>query len=312
MAFFDFVNCKLVIIMNGNSRYQFENHPKQKGVCPKCHQQKKFRYLLDTNNGLRIDEKYGKCDRVNNCGHEFFPWQDVGFIHPDTNTAKQISSIQIEQKFVGYTNFTATQSGFESNTLLEWLVERFDPVVVNMLVKEYKVGSIGDGDTVFWQINQEGKVCNGIRYTYLSNGHRDKSRPPSYLYTAQHGYNTCLFGEHLLGKYAKDNIVAIVESEKTAIIGSAFYPEFIWLASNGSNGLSNRKIQVLRERKVMLVPDLDKAGRSSFQKSKDNLEAIGCKVDFLDLFPDEESGRDLCDILHESQFNKQKYIFFNL
>lgn len=42
----------------------------------------------------------------------------------------------------------------------------------------------------------------------------------------------CLFGEHLLKKYP-NKTVALVESEKTAIICSALMPDYIWLATGG-------------------------------------------------------------------------------
>lgn len=65
----------------------------------------------------------------------------------------------------------------------------------------------------------------------------------------------CLFGEHLLR--INDKTVAIVESEKTAIIASAFMPDFIWLATGSLNNLSADKCRVLKGRKVILFPDLN-------------------------------------------------------
>ena len=40
----------------------------------------------------------------------------------------------------------------------------------------------------------------------------------------------CLFGEHLLRIYP-DRIVVLVESEKSALIASGVYPNYIWLAT---------------------------------------------------------------------------------
>ncbi len=51
--------------------------------------------------------------------------------------------------------------------------------------------------------------------------------------------------------------MAIVESEKTAIIASAFMPDFIWLATGSLNNLSADKCAVLKGRKVVLFPDLN-------------------------------------------------------
>lgn len=65
----------------------------------------------------------------------------------------------------------------------------------------------------------------------------------------------CFFGEHLLKIYP-DKTVAIVESEKSAIISSCILPELIWLAAGSLNGLTLEKCKVLKNRNVILYPDL--------------------------------------------------------
>ncbi len=52
-----------------------------------------------------------------------------------------------------------------------------------------------------------------------------------------------------------DKPVAIVESEKTAIIASIYSPEYIWLATGGKENLSIEKCHVLEGRIVILFPD---------------------------------------------------------
>ena len=46
-----------------------------------------------------------------------------------------------------------------------------------------------------------------------------------------------------------------MESEKTALLMSAINNDFVWLASGGSNGLTERKCQALDGYKVVLYPD---------------------------------------------------------
>ncbi|MFA5228932.1 MAG: DUF6371 domain-containing protein, partial [Candidatus Paceibacterota bacterium] len=65
----------------------------------------------------------------------------------------------------------------------------------------------------------------------------------------------CLFGEHLLRQHPT-RPVALVESEKTAVICSAFWPQYIWLATGGKSQLNDR-LQVLMGRKVVAFPDVD-------------------------------------------------------
>ena len=50
--------------------------------------------------------------------------------------------------------------------------------------------------------------------------------------------------------------VALVESEKTAVICAGFIPEYVWLATGGKTCLGN-KLDVLSGRKVVAYPDVD-------------------------------------------------------
>jgi hypothetical protein len=53
--------------------------------------------------------------------------------------------------------------------------------------------------------------------------------------------------------------VAIVESEKTAIIASVYLPQFVWIAAGSKTGLNETKCQVLMGRNVVLFPDISPA-----------------------------------------------------
>lgn len=67
----------------------------------------------------------------------------------------------------------------------------------------------------------------------------------------------CLFGEHLLNDKDKVNAnVALVESEKTAVICSLLLPEYIWLATGGKSQFNDR-LMVLKGRKVTAFQDID-------------------------------------------------------
>lgn len=93
------------------------------------------------------------------------------------------------------------------------------------------------------------------------NGHRVKN-PRSYIAwvhkmksVRDFNLKQCLFGEHLLIRY-EEKPVALVESEKSAIICSFYYPEYVWLATGGLNNLNAEKCRVLKGRTVILFPDL--------------------------------------------------------
>ncbi len=68
----------------------------------------------------------------------------------------------------------------------------------------------------------------------------------------------CLFGEHLLADSSSSaKTVAIVESEKTALVATLFIPDFIWLATGGMHECFNSEaMQVLQGREVILFPDI--------------------------------------------------------
>jgi hypothetical protein len=92
----------------------------------------------------------------------------------------------------------------------------------------------------------------------------------------------CFFGEHLLAEYPRA-VVNICESEKTAILASVYFPapEFVWIAAGASNGVrwnEQATFEVLRNRKVILWPDLGFANREKtmtfFDKWAERAERI--------------------------------------
>ena len=158
----------------------------------------------------------------------------------------------------------------------------------------YRLGASRQGGVIFWQIDQEGRVRDGKVMYYLPDCHRNKAHKPtwvSYLLrrrdpfpNAAHETSHCFFGEHLVSekhatlgtdpsvqqsekrkvKSEKCNphccTVAVVEAEKTAVILSELYPQYIWLASGGLGEVQPDKFRALRGCKVILFPDTDPDG----------------------------------------------------
>ena len=54
--------------------------------------------------------------------------------------------------------------------------------------------------------------------------------------------------------------VCVVEAEKTAVIMSEVYPEYVWLAAGGLGEVQVEKFRPLRGHKVVLFPDTDPDG----------------------------------------------------
>jgi hypothetical protein len=86
----------------------------------------------------------------------------------------------------------------------------------------------------------------------------------------------CFFGEHLMNTYP-EKTVAIVESEKSAIISSCILPEIIWIAAGSLNGLSVEKCKVLKNRNVILYPDLGAYEKWSEKAEKLQVQC-NCKI----------------------------------
>jgi len=100
----------------------------------------------------------------------------------------------------------------------------------------------------------------------------------------------CFFGEHLLKIYPNKH-VAIVESEKSAIIASCIMPESVWLAAGNLNGLSIEKCQVLKGRDVVLYPDLGAFEKWSIKATEIQKQNV-CKISISTLLEVEASDSD--------------------
>ena len=133
--------------------------------------------------------------------------------------------------------------------------------------ERYRLGRSQDGGVIFWQIDEEGRTRDGKIMYYREDCHRDKSRHPSWASArlkAYYGYDgdlpvdRCLFGLHLLGVVG--GAVCVVEAEKTAVIMSEVYPQYVWMAAGGLSALSAEKLRPLRDHKVVLFPDTDPDG----------------------------------------------------
>ncbi len=184
-------------------------------------------------------------------------------------------------------------------TLEKFLYEKFYTTEVLQSLQKYNLGcDPRNGRTAFiyQDIDQRFRYVKTVKY--LTNGNRDKSQefPFFSLYKQKDGFKACLFGEHLLKGHTGS--VELVESEKSAIIASIAYPDRIWLATGGSNGLTFDKAQHLRGRNVNYYVDCDPAGRR-VDKMRKTLDYFNANLNVKDIDPKRNDGADIADIILE-------------
>lgn len=292
--------------------------------CPKCSDPHSFAYYLDGNAGEMIDKTVGRCNHESGCGYHYTPKQF--FIDNPvekerfTDSVKQKTfqkPIQKPQQETGYIPFSYVEKSVSYNSSFVYflcgLFDRYtlESPTIEKMMQDYALGATKVGSVIYWQIDIKGKVRTGKVMKYDPNtGHRIKDggginwihsiMKRQGLLPEDFNLVQCLFGEHLLRMYP-DKVVALVESEKSALIASGVYPEYIWLATGGKSQLSIDKLKVLQGRTVIMFPDVD--GFEYWSDKAKEVEAIGCKVVVSDLLEknataeDRENKIDLADWL---------------
>lgn len=290
-------------------------------TCPSCGGRFCFSRYVDEN-GDMISEEVGRCDHESSCGYHYKP-KDWFRDHPDSMhdwreltpeekkkplpekpKAKPICTIPID-----YVNRSVRTD--KQNHLIEYLSTRIDPMNLEGVIEEYRIGVTKSKDTIFFQIDKDGQCRTGKIMKYNpTTGKRIKDEKTPSKITWVHSLlkqqgalpddwelTQCLFGEHLLSQYPEAT-VALVESEKTAVICAALMPKFIWVATGGKTQLGD-KLDVLRGRKVLAFPDID--AYDTWQEKLAALPHLNIKVsDYLmknATQEDHENHIDIADLL---------------
>ncbi len=246
-------------------------------TCPSCQEKRTFSRYINTKTSEELADHVGRCDRMDNCGYHYAPKQyfidNPNLTKPNitlarARTVQKIKSIPVS--YIPNEIFKASLSAYSGNCFLHYLQDLFGKDIAMHLADTYHIGSskYWNGATVFWQVDisdgvRTGKVmlynpATGKRvkepYNHINWVHalKDKARNPLF---PDYQLKQCLFGEHLLSQDPCKPI-ALVESEKTAVISSVYLPAFIWLATGGKEGINEDKCKILQNRKVVLYPDL--------------------------------------------------------
>lgn len=254
--------------------YRYTLYGKKKHTCPSCGK-KTFNRTLDTLTGDFLPDQYGKCERIHSCGYELNPYKD-GYTKGQSSSFLPSQPVKREPSYVPESVIKSYGQG--NDYFYAFLTNRYGEKASQSL-QNYRVGTSNhygyERGTIFWQVDKDGNIRAGKVMVYdPKTGKRIKNRQnwvhklhPN-LKKTEFNLSQCLFGTHLLALPENQaKTVCIVESEKTAIIASIHFPEYLWLATGSLHNLKAESLQPLAKRKVILVPDTslpNRQGQTAF------------------------------------------------
>jgi len=294
--------------------------------CPNCHKKHSFTWYVD-DDGQPIDPTCGKCNHENSCGYHYPP-REYFADHPtdrkpmgDRPKQEAATPLPMPKPLCTLPFDYVIKSASYNSSFVRFLHGLFGAGIVHYLMALYALGATHEGDVIFWQIDKAGRVHGGkiVKFYPVGHpkfGHRDKE--DEYVVTWVHPklkrlgllpddweLTQCLFGEHLLNlSFNKEKTIALVESEKSAMIGAAVFPQYVWLATGGKHNLQYAKTKSLAGRKVIMFPDTDTKGETfKLWQTKATEIAKFCKVTVSNRLEREatpeqkEKGIDIADWL---------------
>lgn len=305
--------------------YRFTLEPykstKDRYYCPSCNK-KTFTRYIDIANNEHIAKDVGICNRLIKCDYHYPPkayFQDNKLQYGNISFFKKTLSKPPKKATSYIDNKIVKKSINYDNNLINFLEKNlFGKEITREVIDSYRIGSSNywkdKKATVFWQIDKSNKVRTGRVMLYDNKTGKRVKEPRTYIHWVHSilkikdfNLQQCLFGLHLVD----DKPVAIVESEKTAIIASVYLPEFTWLATGGLHNLSEKMLKPIISNKIIIFPD---AG--CYEKWLDKASKFNSKfsITFSDLLykniseEEKEKGYDIADYLINLNIDYKKYI----
>lgn len=297
--------------------------------CPECRRVGYKPYIHP--DGQMVAEECGRCDHESSCGYhmtprEWFRTHPSGSEHwnPSYVPPPPPPAIEIPARCM-YSLYCLRRNAPRNPLLRYWtttfrkveeqycqLAEEYVSLMLDVL-RRFCVGTMEGGYTVWWIVDETGKIRSGKAMRYKDDGHRDKSCATPFVWMhrlpelachqpADAEYLGCLFGLHQLKAGTKE--VHIVESEKTAVLMSVFKPAMTWMATMGLGNLNKYKLAPLIERGVRIVchPDYDGSAKWADKVQAIRADCPEAKVEIDDYvsrawMPGDSSTADLLDIM---------------
>jgi hypothetical protein len=253
--------------------YQLEPYrgPATRHTCPKCGKRRQFVRYIHTITREPLGQQVGRCNREQKCAYHYTPKQffaDQKIMRsyrnppPIPRTPKLVQCHQ--PSYIPLALLKATLKNYEANHLITYLQSRLGHDKIQQLIAQFYIGTSKHwpGATIFWQIDSQGYIRTGKIMLYDPLTGRRIKKPFSHVTWVHHTLkltpfqvNQTLFGAHQLCQPTSHQPVALVESEKTAIIATAYWPNFLWMATGSLTGLTPERCACLQGRKVILFPD---------------------------------------------------------
>ncbi|MBZ0244503.1 MAG: DUF6371 domain-containing protein [Cyclobacteriaceae bacterium] len=280
--------------------------------------------ILDTKNRFRI--KHCPCGKSNK-DVKFIPFinfNDKGYcfscdksFYPENELTNK-PLVSISRRYKGRKQETPKSTisndlllnsltNYSENNFIVFLLNNFGLDETNKAIRKYLIGTSDHwkGSTIFWQKDKTGSIRSGKVMLYNSTNCKRVKEPKDHINWVHilqkikvFNLKQCLFGEHLL-KENDHSIIGLVESEKSAVIASIKLPEYTWLATGGKQNFKHDLVGCLKNRDVVLFPDLD-AHKQWSEKAIELSKIANFQVSEFVIRHSEngtESGVDLADII---------------
>lgn len=249
--------------------------------CPHCGKRGKYSAYMNVLTGELAPIEYGMCSSCRE------------YVMPPDNIVTEEASQEVDTVIGYFEADTLSANWIESyykptshvqNNFIEALERIFGEERVKRVVDLFKLGRFHDSGIVFPYLLTDNHVCTAKIMFYDRDLHRIKEgnkQHPKWLhnlfYRTDRGFvldfrdyetddngndivkkfklKLCLFGHNqIINDKCKG--ICLVESEKTAVIMSIVFPEYIWVASGGRSLIQDYKFIFFGKRKCYVFPDM--------------------------------------------------------
>jgi len=282
---------------------------KLKRTCPWCKAKKRFSPYIDATTGAVL-EGFGRCDRINSCPvHHKRPEGGVKsvFRRPPPPPPRRQSH---------FLHPSVLEQLDQPNIFHRWIRDRFGEEALDQVLLRFPIYSypeLGHDWVVWMHADADGKLHTGKMMRYEIRDGEPRRVRSRYANDWLHKkvsdevgmtYTQTLFGGHSLACFPSFK-VGVVESEKTAVIASIYFPEMAWV-SVGSESLltaydgSCSIMKSVRRREVVLFPDLGAEDSWTAKMLTLRKHGIDCSISSLRGIASEaevDDGLDFADFL---------------